>query len=149
MTAPATSLFRVPMTYLGRRLNSAGKLTYLWQFDDGATAAWGKKNLTPIATIGQVWEVTFSDPEHTSAYTGGESAPRFLRLCDDTARIAEWSLLERAARTTFEMDARAKRETGDGFAGVLAPIKAAMRKTNPAGRAAIIAAVVQELGRYL
>lgn len=137
-------------TYIGRRFNEKiSKVVHAWLYPDGSENWWSK--LYPShASVGT--EFTFTVLPDGKVYTSGERGPKYAARVDDPEKLAVWTALDRAAEGQLEL-VRLKRglaKEGGEFAAALAPIKQALREArNRNQRAAIIAAVMIELGVYV
>ncbi len=125
---------------------SSNVLSYSWMRVEDSKEFFWKKNIVGYASIGQIFE--FESTEDEKGLSISRKGAKFLTIRDDSEKVAEWQVLDKAAWAEKAMIDRAKRTSNDYVDDCLKPIKKAMLTCGPSGRAAIIADVVERLTRY-
>lgn len=136
--------------YIGRRWSNKDRLVHFYvrlednQLPDSQDfIGHSKLAETPI---GSVLAVTIVDPER-SIYVSGKYGPRFLHKFHEARKVAEWEIEDRECR---DEDLRRKLLKKGGGKGLeidkaLAPVVAAMKRTDAAGRRLIVAQMLEKL----
>lgn len=134
-------------TYIGRRLNTKGKLSHFWFLEGGSAANAGgyKINLAP-SKIGEVWELTVN--EAGSVFKA--PPPRQHGWHSDAEDIRSWAARDTAHvnEFTFKRVETKLKARESQFKEALRPLRALMYSLNVHDeRAAFVNAVCAELWR--
>jgi len=150
---------RITMVYMGQRWDTNDKtISYEWQRTEPVNGTpelvdrpriW-KKVLEPGANIGGMYEFygKLDENEKLTIYNGKGSPVEYKGrfAFHDDQRLMDWHAQNRAATTQQTLE-RNKKKDGlyDPIDEALKPIRAAMQKTNYAGRQAILAYIINRL----
>ncbi len=131
-------------TYIGQRLNRAGKGVYVWLTAAG-DERWYGKALVAGAAVGSVYRVqALADGRVVS---GGAGAPRYLRMSDDGQR-ALWRAEHAYSQGAIEAD-RARKKVAEEHKGDLGKMTLAeaaawyRSRALPAQRAGALAVLIE------
>lgn len=140
-TYPRESL----LVYQGRRVYSAGRIFHSYGVlsDDGLRVESDFPLDAKIKGVFGIGSVVRCNQKTATTVSLTGSPQGFFHDMDAKAK---WKADDSAAQAW--VDSKKKRDGEEGWRELLAPIRRAMMQTNAAGRARILADVIQELNRF-
>jgi hypothetical protein len=91
------------MLYQGIRIGNAGNAVYCWSYLDDIDTSYLYKKQLVNASIGNIYEISFSAEEEGSYYNTGKYIPKYLREYDDRERIIQWRIKQETAKQQLEV----------------------------------------------
>ena len=135
------------MIYIGRRINTKGKVRPFWLMPDGTTASFsGREGGKIVAPIGGVVECEHTPDNPDSLFL---ATRKYLRVTDHPDFTEEWALGDRLAvehQRRLSTIKRLAEENADLSDYTLRELHTAALTMNVKQRAALVAVVLGEIG---